>query len=161
MTVTDYLISAVLVLLVVPQLRGTTLNLANLVLPLVLVAGAAAYYLKGIPTEGHDVQLDLLTALAGALIGVGCALTTRLKRGSSGVVAKAGLLAAALWITGMLARTGFVYAVHHGYAVQIARFSREQLITGAPAWTAALVLMALAQVLARLLVLRVRAVRVG
>ncbi|GAA1146738.1 hypothetical protein F4556_003805 [Kitasatospora gansuensis] len=158
MTATDYVISAALVLLVIPQIRGTRLTVLNLLIPLALVAAAAAYYLKGIPTQGNDVQLDLVTVAAGAVIGVGCALSTRLQRGSTGeVIAKAGVLAAALWIVGMLVRAVFVYAVYHGYGAEIADFSREQQITGAEAWTAALVLMALAQVVARLLVLRLRA----
>lgn len=42
----------------------------------------------------------------------------------------------------------------------VARFSRDNLITGADAWTAALLLMALAQVVCRLAVVRVRARRV-
>ncbi|MDH6135333.1 hypothetical protein P3T37_004748 [Kitasatospora sp. MAA4] len=161
MSSTDYIISAVLVLLVIPQIRGTKLTFRNLVIPLALVAAAAAYYLKGVPTTGNDVKLDVVTVVLGAAIGIGCAVTTRLQRADGGVVAKAGLLAAALWIVGMLSRTGFVYAVNHGYAKQIADFSRTELITGAEAWTAALVLMALAQVVARQLVLRVRALAVS
>ena len=158
MTTTDYLISAVLVLLVIPQVRGTRLNLRNLLLPLVLVGAAAAYYLKTVPTQGHDVALDVATVLVGVLIGAACAYTTRLRRQSGGaVVAKAGFIAALLWIVGMAARTGFAYEANHGGRTAIVDFSRTEHITGASAWTAALVLMALAQVVARLVLLRVRA----
>jgi hypothetical protein len=158
MTTTDYLISAVLVLLVIPQVRGTRLNPRNLLLPLVLVGAAAAYYLKTVPTQGHDVALDVATVLVGVLIGAACAYTTRLRRqGGGAVVAKAGLIAALLWIVGMAARTGFAYEANHGGRTAIVDFSRAEHITGASAWTAALVLMALAQVVARLVLLRVRA----
>lgn len=162
MTITDYLIAAVLVLLVVPQVRGTRLTLNNLVRPLVLVAGAAAYYLKAVPTQGHDVLLDVVCIAAGVILGAGCGLATRLVRGSDGVlIAKAGLIAAVLWIVGMASRTGFEYAATHGGAHAVADFSRGNAITGADAWTAALLFMALAQVLARMLTVRLRAARVN
>ena len=158
MTTTDYLIAAVLILLVVPQIRGTRLTLRNLVLPVVLVAAAAAYYLKSVPTQGHDVLLDVLCVAAGALLGAGCGLATRFVKDREGfLVARAGLVAAVLWIAGMAARTGFEYAATHGGAHAIADFSRTNSITGSDAWTAALLLMALAQVLVRLVTVRVRA----
>ncbi len=158
MTTTDYVIAAVLILLVVPQIRGTRLTLRNLVLPVVLVAAAAAYYLKGVPTQGNDVLLDVVCVAAGALLGAGCGLFTRFAKDGEGfLVAKAGLAAAVLWIAGMAARTGFEYSATHGGAHAIADFSRGHSITGADAWTAALLLMALAQVLVRLVTIRVRA----
>jgi hypothetical protein len=158
MTTTDYVIAAVLILLVVPQIRGTRLTLRNLVLPVVAVAGAAAYYLKSVPTQGHDVLLDVVCVAVGALLGAGCGLATRFVRDGGGfLVAKAGVIAAVLWIAGMAARTGFEYAATHGGAHAIADFSRSNSITGADAWTAALLLMALAQVLVRLATVRVRA----
>jgi hypothetical protein len=181
MTTTDYLIAAALILLVVPQIRGTRLTLRNLVLPVVLVAAAAAYYLKSVPTQGHDTLLyvvcvgggallksvptqghDTLLYVVcvggGALLGAGCGLATRFVKDREGfVVAKAGLVAAVLWIVGMAARTGFEYSATHSGAQAIADFSRSNSITGADAWTAALLLMALAQVLVRLVTIRVRA----
>jgi len=155
---TDYVIAALLVLLVVPQIRGIRLTLRNALMPVVLVVAAAVYYLKSVPTQGHDVQLDVLCIGTGVLLGVGCGLTTRIKRGADGVaVAQAGVIAALLWIVGMAARTGFEYAATHGGQHAIVDFSRTNLITGSAAWTAALLFMALAQVLARMVTIRVRA----
>lgn len=160
MTTTDYLIAAALILLVIPQIRGMRLTVRSLVIPIVLVGAAAAYYLKSVPTQGNDVLLDALSVAAGALLGLGCGLATRLERGSDGVlIAKAGLVAAVLWIVGMASRTGFEYAATHGGAHAIADFSRGHSITGASAWTAALLLMALVQVLARTAAVRLRAAR--
>lgn len=157
MTTTDYLIAAVLILLVVPQIRGTRLSMRNLVLPVVLVAAAAAYYLKSVPTQGHDVQLDIACGIAGAVLGIGCGAATHFGRDRAGhVIAKAGFTAALLWIIGMAARTGFEYYATHGGAHAVADFSRTNQITGADAWTAALLLMALVQVLSRLVVIRLR-----
>ena len=161
MTTTDYLITAVLALMVVPQIRGMKINLTNAVRSIVLVGAAAAYYLKAVPTGGHDVPLYLLGALVGGLLGLGCALTTRISRNAEGVaIAKAGVVAAVLWVVGMVARSGFVYAATHSGAQAITDFSIRNQITGRDAWTTALLLTALAQVLIRLVVLRVR-VRLG
>jgi hypothetical protein len=95
---TGYIVNAILVLLVIRQIRGGRLDLRNLVLPVVLVAAAAAYYLRTV-----DFFSD------------------------------------------------------HGAVPAIARFSISRQITGSDAWVAALVMVALAEVIARLVVLRLRA----
>jgi uncharacterized membrane protein len=158
MTTTDYLISAALILLVIPQIRGTRQTLRNALLPVVAVAAAAAYYLKSFPTQGHDVRLDIIAVVAGAVLGLACGAATRLSRGSDGVAfAKAGAVAAFLWIAGMASRAGFEYWATHSGSHSVAQFSRDNLITGSDAWTAGLLLMALAQVLCRLAAVRVKA----
>ena len=162
MTTTDYLISAALILLVIPQIRGTRQTLRNALLPVVAVAAAAAYYLKSFPTEGHDVRLDVIAVVAGAVLGLACGAATRLSPGSDGVAfAKAGAVAAFLWIAGMASRAGFEYWATHSGSHSIAQFSRDNLITGSAAWTAGLLLMALAQVLCRLAVVRFKAHQVS
>lgn len=69
------------------------------------------------------------------------------------------MTAAALWVAGMAARTGFEYVATHSGAHAITASSRGNSITGTDAWTAALLFMALAQVLVRLETVRVRALR--
>ncbi|WP_225447014.1 hypothetical protein [Streptacidiphilus sp. PB12-B1b] len=76
-------------------------------------------------------------------------------------MARADVVAAGLWIVGMASRAGFEYWATHSGAASVAPFGRDNLITGASAWTAALLLMALAQVLCRLLAIRVRARQVS
>jgi hypothetical protein len=155
---TGYVINAILVLLVARQIRERRLDLQSLVLPLVLVAVAAANYLHAIPTRGNDVVLDLTLIATGITLGTVCALTTHLRRGSDGVaLARAGWLAASLWIFGCGARMAFAFATEHGAGPSLARFSISHSISGADAWVAALVLMALAEVTARLVVLQMRA----
>jgi hypothetical protein len=157
---TGYIINAILVLLVLRQIRESRLDLISLVLPVVLVAGAAAYYLRAVPGAGNDVALDITLAAAGAILGIACALATRLRRGGDGVaLARAGMVAAVLWIVGIGSRMAFAFSSDHGAGPAIARFSVAHSITGADAWTAALVIMALAEVTARLVVLRLRARR--
>lgn len=155
---TGYIINTILVLLVVRQMRDNRLDLANLVLPVVLVAAAAAYYLRTVPTAGHDVLLDVTLAATGAVIGALCALATYLRRGPDGTaISRAGLVAGVLWVLGIGARMGFAFYSDHGGGPAIARFSAAHQITSADAWLAALVIMALAEVLARLGILRLRA----
>jgi hypothetical protein len=157
---TDYIINAILVLLVLRQIRESRLDLVSLVLPVVLVGAAAAYYLHSVPTAGNDIALDLTLAAAGAILGVACALTTRMRRGADAVaLARAGVVAAILWIVGIGARMGFALYSSHGGGPAIARFSVAHDITSSAAWVAALVMMALAEVIARLVTLRVRALR--
>jgi hypothetical protein len=95
MSTTDYLINALLVLLVLRQIRENRLGLLSLVLPVVLVAAAAAYYLRSVPTAGNDIALDVTLAAIGAALGAGCAVVTHMRRGADGaVLARAGWLAA-------------------------------------------------------------------
>lgn len=158
MSATDYVINSVLVLLVLRQIRETRLTLATLVLPVVLVAAAAAYYLRSAPTSGNDAVLDITLAAAGAALGALCALATRMRRGAGGAaLAKAGWLAATLWVVGVGARMGFGYASGHGAGPAITRFSLAHHITSGSAWVAALVMMALAEVTVRLAVMWLRA----
>ena len=53
MSATHYIISSVVVLLVLRQIRQARLDLASLLLPVALVGGAAAYYLHPVPTAGQ------------------------------------------------------------------------------------------------------------
>ncbi|MFE7316513.1 hypothetical protein ACFU7T_25980 [Streptomyces sp. NPDC057555] len=161
MNIIDYCVSGILVLLVVRQVRGSRLDLINLVLPVVLVSATALYYLRSVPTAGNDLVLDLVMAGSGAALGVLCGLTTRLRRKADGIYAKAGFTAAALWVFGMAFRTVFAFVADHGAGDAIADFSRTHGISSSQAWVAAFVLMALAQVVARLVAIRYRAYRLA
>jgi hypothetical protein len=157
MNTTGYIINAILVLLVVRQLRDRRLDAASLLLPVALVAGAAVYYLHSIPTAGNDLTLELALAASGATMGALCGAATFVRRGDDDVaLARAGVIAATLWIAGVGGRMGFAYASDHGLRPSIARFSTGHGITSGGAWVAGFVLMALADVLARLVVLHLR-----
>ena len=84
-------------------------------------------------------------------------LATRLRPGADGrPLGRAGVLAASMWIAGVGARMAFYFAATHGAGPAIAAFSIAHHITGSAAWTAALVMMALADVLTRLAVVYLR-----
>ena len=74
---------------------------------------------------------------------------------------RAGILAVSMWIGGVGARLAFAIAAGNGAGPAIARFSVAHHITGSAAWVAALVLMALADVLTRLVVIYLRGRRLA
>jgi hypothetical protein len=94
-------------------------------------------------------------------MGLLCGLSTHLRLDGSTPLGRAGFAAASLWIAGCGARLAFAYGAGHGLGPSLARFSIHHSITGAPAWVAALVLMALADVTARTLVLHTRGRRLA
>jgi hypothetical protein len=146
MSTTDYLLNAVLIGLVVLQVRGRRLTLQALLLPLAVVGYVAITYLRSFPTAGNDLVLEIGCLTAGALLGLGCAFSSRLHRDSQGfTVVKAGAVAAGLWVVGIGSRLAFELFVTHGGADSIGRFSIAHDITPA-AWVTALILMAFAEV---------------
>jgi hypothetical protein len=159
MNATDYLINAILVLLVLRQVRETRLTWQILLLPVLIVIGAACYYLRSVPTAGNDLLLGVTLAAAGATLGGLCALFTHLRRDADGTpLSRAGWVAAILWVVGIGARMGFAYAAGHGAGPAVERFSVGHSIS-VDAWVAALFLMALAEVVTRLAVLWARSRR--
>jgi hypothetical protein len=160
MTTIDYLINFALIALVILQIRGSRCDLKTAVRPLILVGAAAVYYLRGIPTAGHDLLLDGVLVGVGLVLGVACGATTRVWRASDGFsYAKAGVAAAVLWVVGLGARLAFEEFWSHGGTKAIVNFSVAHDITSQDAWIAALVLMALAEVVSRLVTIRIRATR--
>ena len=63
MNATDYLINAALVLLVLRQIRETRLSWQILVLPVLIVLGAAAYYLRSVPLAGNPTGVSSATII--------------------------------------------------------------------------------------------------
>ncbi len=157
-----YLVNAFLVLLVVRQIREHRLDLAALAVPVLAVGAAAVLFLHSVPGRGNDIALELICASIGAVMGVLAGLATHLRRSGDGVpLGRAGWLAASLWVAGVGARMAFGFAASHGAGPAIGRFSAGQQITGSDAWVAALVMMALADVLARLAVVYLRGRRLA
>ena len=150
MTFSDYLIDIGLIALVLLQVRGRRLTTRALVLPLAIVGYVAVNYLRGVPTAGNDLLLVAGCAAVGATLGALSGGFTAVYPGKDGVpFAKAGLVAAGLWVLGTGGRLAFqVYATHGGGAA-VERFSATHGITAVSAWTAALILMALSEAVCR------------
>jgi hypothetical protein len=157
MTFTDYLIDIALIAVVLFQIRGRRLTLRSLVLPIGIVAYAATQYLNGIPTAGNDLVLVGVGVTAGTALGVFTGLFTSVRLGRDGqAYAKAGVIAASLWLVGVGTRFAFQLYASNGGLPAIERFSAHHAITSSAAWTAALILMAFGEVVARTAVLGLR-----
>ncbi len=155
--ITTYLVSASLILLVIRQIREHPLDARSLATPVLAVAAAAVMFLHSVPAGGSDLALEAACVAAGAAMGAIGGLATRLRLGADGrPLGRAGALAASMWIGGVGARLVFAVAASNGAGPAIARFSIAHHITGSAAWVAALVMMALADVLTRLAVIYLR-----
>ena len=160
MTITDYAIDIALLGLVAFQIHGMRLTRRALVFPLAIVGIVAMNYLKTIPTAGNDLFLITGLMAIGATLGSLAGLFTSVRQDSSGTpVAKAGTLAAILWVLGVGSRFAFQLYVSHGGLPAVARFSATHDITSGAAWTAALILMALTEIVCRHAIIVFRAHR--
>jgi hypothetical protein len=159
MTITDYLINAVFVFVVVRQARERQLDLRSLVVPLVVVFFVARQYVHSIPTAGNDLTLVALLGAVGLTLGLISGLATHVRLSEDGAaLVRVGWVAGALLVTGISARLAFAFAVQHGAQPAIRGFSIAHHI-GAAAWPVALVAMALCEVTVRLLTVQLRARR--
>jgi hypothetical protein len=157
MTTTDYLIDSALVLLVLLQIKERPLTTRGLLRPLVILGIAVANYFHGIPTAGNDLVLVGVLVLVGAVIGVLSGSTVYMRRGADGqVLARAGWASAIFWVLGMGSRFAFLIWINNGGRTAIASFSAAHAITSGSAWTAALLGMAVFEVLGRTAVLALR-----
>jgi len=155
-------INAILILMVVRQIREHPLDLRSMAAPVIAVGAAAVLFLRSVPLGGSDIALEAACVLAGAAMGAVGGLATRLRLDAGGrPLGRAGWLAASMWVGGVGARLAFAVAATYGAGPAIARFSVTHNITGSAAWVAALVMMALADVLTRLVVIYLRGHRLA
>ncbi|MET0423960.1 MAG: hypothetical protein ABW046_08805 [Actinoplanes sp.] len=159
---TNYLISLGILALVLTTAIGThEFTRSRLLRPVLIVLGVAAFYLHSFPTGGNDVPLVLVFTAAGIVLGICSGLLVRVDRDASTgkILTTAGVGFAALWIAVTGGRLLFIYGADHWFTAGLVTFSRDHLITGADAWTAAFVLLSLAMVVARLAVTALAASR--
>ena len=157
-----YLVSASLILLVIRQIREHPLDARSLATPVLAVGAATVMFLHLVPAGGSDLALEAAGVLTGAAMGAIGGLATRLRLGADGrPLGRVGWLAASMWIGGVGARLAFAIAAGNGAGPAIARFSIAHQITGSAAWVAALMMMALADVLTRLVVIYLRGRRLA
>lgn len=162
MNINMYVINAVLILMVIRQIREHPLDLQSLAVPVLAVGCAAVLFLHSVPGGGNDIVLEMACVLVGAVMGTVGGLATHLRLDADGrPLGRAGALAASMWVGGVGARLAFAVAASNGAGPAIARFSIGHHITGSAAWVAALVMMALADVLARLVVIYLRGRRLA
>src|SRR5436305_10166330 len=96
MTITDYLINALFVVIVVRQARERELDLRSVIIPLAIVAYVAHLYVRSIPTAGNDLVLVGALGSLGLGLGVASGFATRVRAGQDGLaVARVGWVAGA------------------------------------------------------------------
>jgi hypothetical protein len=161
MTSTEYALNVALVGLVLLQVRGIKVTKAALVFLVVMTVWIATLLLKTIPSGGNDLVLEIGGALAGATLGACAGLATGVCRHGASATAKAGVLAAFLWVVGIGARLAFSLWVGYGGASSIRDFSLTHHISGGTAWGTAFILMAITEVLTRTGVIYVKTRRSG
>ena len=138
--------------------RRAVLAAEDKVVPTLAIVGYVAItFLKTVPTSGNNLALVAACTAVGVALGAGAGFATRLHFGDDGrTLAKAGALAAVLWVVGVGMRLAFQLYATHGGGASIARFSAHNALS-ISGWVAALILMAIGEALARTVVLAARA----
>lgn len=155
MTFSIWAFDFLFIALVVLQIRERPLTLVQILLPVVLVIWASIAFVHTIPTETNSRIVLGLALLVGAALGAAIGICTKVRMVSGRVVTRAGVLAASLWIIVMGLRLVFqLWATGAGQEV-LGRFDYENGISN-DVWPAALVLMAGATVVLRIVVLVAR-----
>ncbi|HLI01635.1 MAG TPA: hypothetical protein VKV06_12685 [Acidimicrobiales bacterium] len=162
MTFTDWVIDIVLVLIVFKQLREERMSIRTVLLPAGIIAYVANLYLHNIPTAGNDLLLVGVFVAIGLTFGLFGGLLTRVRAAGGNVYIKATWSAATLWVTSMSLRGALAYwATTHTGQLDLGRFSVAHHITSSEAWVAALILMALSEVIVRIGIVVVRGQRLA
>ena len=159
MSITDYVIDILLILVIFRAVRPHRLTPRAALLPLALLAVAGIVYLRPVTLGGNDLALILILTAAGIILGVLGGLADRIWFDQQRLMSRATALSVIAWIIGMGFRFGFAWYAYHGGGPAVARFSVQHSLSGADIWTTALVAMAFGQVLARLAILQIRRAR--
>ena len=162
MSTGQYFLNLALLAWILSSNVGTrVLTRRRVTVPLLVVLAAGWFYLKDLPVAGHDGLLELAGLVVGIAAGSVAAMTVRVRRERGRLTTTAGLAFVAVWFAVIGGRVAFAYGAEHWFPSAIGEFSRQHQITGADAWTAAFVLMALAMVVTRLGVTGFRAARLA
>ncbi len=160
MSTTQWILSIVLLAWALLRNVGTReVTRGTYLVPIVLVVVAAGFFLLPLPTAGNDLDLVVAFGAVGVLFGLAASAVTRLRHRGGRLVATAGAGFASLWLVMIGGRIAFAEWANGSGARAVGTFSMDHAITGADAWTAALVVMALGMVLARTVALALRAWR--
>jgi hypothetical protein len=137
--------------------------------PLLTTAVIVPLFLDSIPTNGHNVLLQVVGAAVGVLLGVAANLFISVHfdpaegtkgpagNGTSGrPVSRAGFGYAAFWAVIFAARLLFIYGTSHWFSASLGQFLATHQLSGA-GLTDALIFMAVTMALARSALLGVRA----
>jgi hypothetical protein len=92
MSVTDYAIDILLIVVIFRQVRPHQLTPRSALLPLVLMAAAGIIYLRSFTLGGNDLALIIILAVAGIVLGTVSGFADKLWRDDAGhLIATAGV----------------------------------------------------------------------
>lgn len=160
MTTLDWTVNlGILLLMIVTVIGKRPVSLMTYLRPLLIVGGVGFFFLQDLPTTGHDVGLELVGVLLGVIFGVLAAAASKVYREGEGVTVQSGRAYVAVWTAAIGLRVLFADLAtrNAAFGQRVAEFSVAHGITGAEAWRAAFVLMALAMVLTRVALIALRA----
>ena len=153
---TDAFIIAILILIVVRQLRGRVISWQRLLLPvivfLVLISMGIAQYITQSTMTASGIALMAVCILIGTGLGAASGVTTEVARKGKDVVATATWVSAGFWIAGISGRLLFGLATEYGGEPTIEAVSRSWNID-VSMWSAALLSMAFMSIAVRTLLI--------
>jgi hypothetical protein len=157
----DYLLyTGLFVAILATQLGTRRPDAKRLLLPVAIVAGIGAKYLRALPTGGTAHLIEAAGLGVGLLFGLAsiALITVRRDPADGRLTTAAGWPYAALWTLALALRLGFAYGSTHWFAHAIATFSAQHHVPAA-AYGCAFVLMVLTMITVRTVgvVLRSRA----
>ncbi len=134
MSVTDYVIDILLILVIFRQVRPHELTPRAALLPLGLLA-VAGINLRPFTLRGNDLALILILAAVGIVLGTLSGLADRIWRDDQRrLMFRAGAISVITWVAGMGFRFWFAYYAYHSGGPAVASFSVRHAITGADIW---------------------------
>jgi hypothetical protein len=142
----------------IQQMRYRRFGLRTLALPMVFAVVLWYAYVQGAPTIGSDMDLYLICGAIGAALGlVGGVLSSVRRDEATGTwLVKGGAVYAGLLLALIAGRLGFAYYAENGGFATVRQFSIDHAISGQAPIVAALMLMVVATILARLVVVLAR-----
>ena len=124
MSITDYVIDILLIVVIFRQVRPHELTPRAALLPLALLAAAGIIYLRPFTLRGNDLALILILAVVGIVLGALSGLADRIWRDQTGrLLFRAGVISVITWVAGMGFRFWFAYYAYHGGGPAVASFS--------------------------------------
>jgi hypothetical protein len=130
----------------------------RIVRPLITALLIVPFFIKGVATSGTGLTLELILTAAGLAVGMTTAALMRVSRSpkTGRPVTRAGFPYALEWTIVIAARAGFSFGSVHWFGPSLNRWMLHHHVTSA-AITDALIFMALAMLLTRVITMGIRA----
>ena len=158
MSTSDYLLyTGLFVAILATQLGTRRPDLKRLLLPVAIVGGIGAKYLRDLPTGSTSHLIGPAGIVAGLLFGVAAVAFIRVHKDPTDgrLTTTAGWRYGVTWLAALALRLGFAYGSTHWFARPLDAFSRAHHVTPT-AYAAAFVLMVLTVITVRTIAVLVR-----